>query len=370
MTAPSALPTREVPVGLTAEQALLLSTQQTYAAQQAALRQQLAVALASVWAATTATPDFSPVAAAKFVAQILPITTGAQRAMAALTVAAFNQRIQPSRPITVPMEQVTGQALRGTPPAEVYARPFKEIKWRLSQGKSLGQAVDAGLRRANSIAESDLQLAHTHTARRYLQQATTLPAGPGYLDRAREAHQRRLDDLLSRRGTPTATRRPTPEPPPRDRGTVVGYRRVLGSNPNHCAMCLIASTQRYHIESLMPMHPGCHCTVQEVWSTDDRSDKQVLDPSFLQEIHNAIIRDLGSDYVDAGGRGPASTTNTKGDLIAGYKNIIITNQHGELGPVLGIRGHDFTGPKNIPNLGHERINPLVGDDGVPNLDNL
>lgn len=369
MTAPSALPTREVPAGLSAEQAILLSSQQTYAAQQVALREQLAAALATIWAVTTATPDFSPGAAAKFVAQILPVSVGAQRAMSALTMAAMNSRIQPPTPVTVPPASVTGAALRGVDPNDYYARPFREIKWRLSQGKTLGEAVAAGQRRAASIVETDLQLAHTHTARAVLQQVAAAPPGPGYLDRARERHERRLDD--ARRNRELRRRAPAPPAQPRDRGTVVGYRRVLGNNPNHCAMCLIASTQRYHVGDLMPIHPGCHCTVQELWSSDGFTrDTQVLDPGFLQEIHNAVARDLGWDYVDAGGRGPASTTNTKGDPIAGYKNIIITNEHGELGPVLGIRGHNFQGPRDIPNLGHTRVNPLTGDDGIPNLDNL
>lgn len=228
------------------------AAQQVYAAQQEQLRAQLAAALLAVWAGIATAQNFNPAAAARFVSSILPLSLGAQRVMSAITVAQMNQLVAPPRPIYIAPALVTGAALRnnGTappaaprppaarPPADqpslserwrrrerpvdpqdYYQRPIREVKWRLAQGKSLGEALDAGRRRAESIVLTDLQLAHTHTAREYIRRAAQAPPGP--------------------------------------RGTIVGFRRVLSNRPNHCALCILASTQRYHREDLLPIHPGC-----------------------------------------------------------------------------------------------------------------
>lgn len=329
MTAPG-MPTREVPAGLTAEQAAVVASQAAYEAQQEQLRQQLVAALIAIWAGVAAASNFSPAAAAKFVASILPISIGAQRAMAAITTAQMNQLVRPPTPIIIAPDTVSGPALRGVDPEEYYERPFREIKWRLSQGKTLGEAVEAGRRRAESIVRTDLQLAHTHTARQYAQQ-----------QRARPREQRGPN------------------------GTIVGYRRVLSNRPNHCALCIIASTQRYHVNNLMPIHPNCGCTVGLVMSTDPRAGERVIDPSLLQQVHNVVEQDLGEKYVDAGGR----------QGMAHYRDIIIVNEHGELGPVLGVRGQHFERDPNRPGrLGHIRVNPLVDEqadaDAVQDLDEL
>lgn len=304
------------------EVAAALAAQQAYSAAQDALRAQLAAALLAIWSGMMAVPNFDPPAAARFVQQILPISLGAQRVMTQLVVAQYNAQVRPPTPIVIAPATTTGETLRKHAPADYYQRPFREIKWRLSQGRTIGEAMEAGRRRAESIALTDLQLARTHTTRAYIQE----------LDRRPPAQ----------RG---------------QRGTVVGYRRVLGSNPNHCALCVLATTQRYHRDDLMPIHPGCGCGIDFVYENDDRAGQHVLDPQLAQEVHNIVRRDLGESYVDAGGR--------LGD--AHYRDIIITNEHGELGPVLGVRNQKFTGPRDIPRMGHERVNPLPPDE-IQNLD--
>jgi len=212
------------------------------------------------------------------------------------------------------------------------------------------EALDAGRRRAESIAQTDLQLAHTHTARSYLDEA-----------RARTARRREAWKAL-----PPRERRNTPRPTTGSAGTVVGYRRVLSNRPNHCALCVLASTQRYHRENLMPIHPGCGCTVAPVFSTDDRSDQLVLDPSLAQEVDNIIRRDLGEDYLDRN-RSKSKGGRSGPDL---YKDIVVTNDHGELGPVLGVRGHHFERDPGRPgHLGHIRVNPKPeAEPDFPDLD--
>lgn len=321
------MPTREVPIGLTAEQAAIVASQAAYEAQQQALRQQLAAAVIALWAGVAQGGAFNPFEAAKWVERILPISLGAQRAMTAITVAQLNQMVSPPEPIIVSPATTTGAVIRnGAPPERYYERPFTEIRWQLSRGKTVEQAVAAGQRRAMSIAQTDVQLAHTYTARRFIQE----------------------------------TRRPDRRPGPR--GRIVGSRRVLSSNPNHCALCILASTQTYSVKTLMPIHPGCGCRVVPVYENDPGAYDHVNDPDLLENVHEAIRRDLGESYVDRGGR--------RGDAL--YRNIVIVRNHGELGPVLGVRDHDFTGPRDVPRLDHQRINPLPGntDEDVQNLDEL
>lgn len=322
MTSPG-LPTREIPAGVTAEQAAILAAQATYQAQQEQLRQQLAAAVIALWASATQFGDFSPGQAAEWVERILPISLGAQRAMTAITVAQLNQMHQPPAPIIV--LPVVGEALRGKDPVEVYERPFREIRWRLSQGKTVEQAVRAGQRRALSIATTDLQLAHTTTAQRYIQQSRRERPGP--------------------------------------HGKIVGYRRVLSNNPNHCALCVLASTLRYTRPDIkMAIHPGCGCSVMPIYGDFDPGT--TLDDERVVALHEIIRRDLGEKYVNADAR--------SGQAL--YRDIVITHQHGELGPVLGVRGQHFERDPNRPGrLGHNRVNPrpdTIGPEDVIDLDAL
>lgn len=149
----------------------------------------------------------------RFAAQVVPVVAGAQRQVASLMDAYLsallsNMRGTPVRPAgTIP--DLT--RLRGDiDPHEVYARPFHDVWSELAAGKDFSQALAAGERRAWQITTTDLQLAKTHTAQ-------------GLLGADRE---------------------------------VVGYRRVL-TGTQSCGLCVVASTQRYHKDRLMPIHPGC-----------------------------------------------------------------------------------------------------------------
>lgn len=324
-----------------------LATAAAFAAQQEMLRQQLAAAVAGIWLATTRSNDFSDASARRFVAQILPLSLGAQRTMAQLTQASFNNAARPVTPITIAPDLVSGEALRGVDPKVYYERPFKEIRYRLSQGKPLGEALDAGRRRAVSITQTDLQLAHTHTAAAYMDRVEGYAPRSYVAERSERVRQRRAEREARQRD-----QGPTLAPVETRNGPLRGYRRVLSSNPNHCALCVLASTRRYRRGNLMAIHPGCGCTVAPIFSVEDPGP--VLDGSTAQEIHNIIRRDLGDKYEDASGGRLADS----GVL---YRDIVVTNDHGELGPVLGVRGQHFTGPDGIQGLGHERVNPLPDD---------
>lgn len=222
--------------------------------------------------------------AAAFVEQVLPVVLGAQQQIGTLTDAYLASMVADmfggaAAPVGVQLDE----ALRGTPPAEVYARPFASVWTALGEGRDMGEALDTGTARLRSIADTDLQLARTHAARQAMR-----------------------------------------------RSRAKFFRRRLSGSKN-CALCVIASTQRYRVETLMPIHPGCHCKPEPL--PGDRDPGQIIDERLLEEAHDAIARDLGES--DRGGRTP------------NYREVIITHEHGEIGPLLAVRRHEFTGPKDV-----------------------
>lgn len=226
----------------------------------------------------------------RFIDAVLPVVLGGEQQLAAITdaylarLAAAVLGGQP-RPVGVPAAEVTGAALRGVDPDEVYRRPGVTVWTALAEGKSLAEAIKLGRQRALSIAKIDLQLAKTHTARRVFSR----------------------DDR------------------------VVGHRRVLTGREN-CGLCVVASTQRYHKAELQPIHGGCDCGVEPIYGREDPG--QVIDPDTLEQAHAAIEERFG--VSDRGGRDPID-----------YRDVLIVREHGELGPVLTVKGHRFTGPDDI-----------------------
>lgn len=223
--------------------------------------------------------------AAEFADRVLPIVLASQAQMGAVTDAYLAAMIADmfggaaaGEPEALPEE------LRGVPPEEVYRRPFVQTWTALAAGKSFAESLGEGRHRLLSITETDLQLARTHAAR----------------------------DAMRRSGAQF-------------------YRRRLGSGKN-CALCTIASTQRYRVADLMPIHPGCHCKPAPI--EGNRDPGQIIDRALLEEAHDAIA--AAGESVDRGGRAPD------------YRDLIITRQHGELGPLLAVRRQNFTGPKDIP----------------------
>lgn len=308
MTAPSASATQAAATaGLSAQSAAAL-------AQQFTLAEQFAVAMAKLWAdsfGTTAVPTQGQMAA--FLAKIKPLAIGAQQTMAALVVAQLRSQI-PGTDISVPPEAVSGaMALRGIDEDEMYARVIKTMLKALDRGRTAEQALNEGRARFDSIVRTNLQLAKTHASQAFLSRAVENP-----------------------------------------QNGIVGYRRTLSNNPNHCALCVLASTQRYRAEDLQPIHPGCGCGVKPIIGAEDPG--QVIDRALAERVHEIVGRDLGKKYVDPGGR--------LGD--AHYRDIVITNNHGEMGPVLGVRNHFHAGP-DVVNLGgdHRRINPKNPEPAQP-----
>jgi hypothetical protein len=223
-----------------------------------------------------------------FQRQALPVILAGERQISTLTASYLEQlykaEADSAHKVSLDLDAVTGEALRGVAPAEVYERPFKELRRALSDGASLDDAVSRGAHRLETITKTDLQLARTHTVREV------------------------ADDM------------------PRFEYTV---RELQGEYD--CALCMIASTQRYHKRDLAPIHPGCDCLVKTV--TAEYDPDQIIDDDFLSDVHDAVEAALGT--FDRGGR------------AVDYRKIIISREHGEIGPVLGFRGQRFTGPDDI-----------------------
>lgn len=229
----------------------------------------------------------------RFVAAVVPVIEGSQAQVAALTDAYLAQLEATvlgtaAPPLGVRPSTVTTEALRGVPASEVYRRPAVTTWTALANGEPLDRAVSAGLTRARDLAATGLQLAKTHTARRVL-----------------DGNRR-----------------------------VVGYRRVL-EGTRSCALCIVASTQRYTRGQLLPIHGGCDCGVLPVYG--DRDPGQVIDPNTLEGVHDRIAERFGAP--DRGAR--------KIDDVSRYRDVLVEHEHGELGPVLGVRGQAFTGPDDI-----------------------
>lgn len=231
--------------------------------------------------------DWSDDAVEAYLRSVLPVVGAGQKQISNLArafykaVAEYHGQPFSSRPMA--SDAVTTQALRGTAAEEVYSRGFLATRYALSRGKSLDAAVKIGSSRLYNIARTDLQLAKTNTG-------------------------------LFVRG---------------NNSNIVGYSRIL-SGAENCALCYIASTQRYTRGDLLPIHPGCDCGEMPIYGNSDPG--QVIDEANLEATHDAVESRFGRAARD--GR------------EIDYRQIMI-KQHGEIGPVLTVRGQRFTGPGDL-----------------------
>jgi len=230
-------------------------------------------------------PNYRDADIARFKSVAIPLVQGSQSQVASLT-AAYQMQVNRQRGDTVPMALIGADEIRsprGVDPDVLYQRPANSLYTALSRGSTMTAAVVAGFDRLQSIVSTDLQLVKTKQSQHSLE-------GGGF----------------------------------------TYFRRVLTGNEN-CALCSIASTQRYRVSRLMPIHPGCDCSVDRVEANWDPG--QVIDPELLERTHGHVAEIEG--IADRGGRNPD------------YRQLIITSENGELGPVIRWRGDKFTGPDDL-----------------------
>lgn len=247
-------------------------------------------------------PDYRDESIDKLVSAIVPRVQAGQIQTAQLTNAYL---VQYAKELGIAIESVAVDsnlvtATRGVDPKTVYQRPGTTVYMELASGKSVAQAVDSGEIRLLQLIGGDLQM-----AKRNQSKAT-----------------------LSKSGVET-------------------YRRVLTGREN-CALCTIASTQRYWVKDLLPIHPGCDCNVAPLPSGSEFP--QVIDDETLDNAHSAIAKQLG--ISDRSGRAPdyrkiGVTMNDDGTLEVDGSALIKVREHGEYGPVLTWKDQKFTGPNDL-----------------------
>lgn len=226
----------------------------------------------------------------RFVQRAVPLVVGTQRTLAALVGVYMATRAAAAvgstvAPVGIRTDRVVG--LRGVDPAQVYRRPFAELYTGLADGKTVTDSLAGAARRLEQVADLDLQQTHAHAAQAAMQAL-----------------------------------------PPRARPT--GWRRVL-VGPDSCALCVVASTQLYHVKKLNPIHPACDCRVEPFYG----KPKNVIEPELLERVHTAVQELTGK--ADRGARAPD------------YRQIMtsMVAEHGELGPMLVKPRDSFTGRGDI-----------------------
>lgn len=251
----------------------MTSPQPNFAAYEAAVAQ-VRAALAAYAAQLWFQIKFDDAAMERLIAAVVPSVVAGQMKVANLT-AAYIARATGTQPIPVAGAVTEG---RGVPPEVVYARPIIAARTAVARGKTASTAVEIGARRLESLVTTDLQMAKVRQADQSLQ-----AAGQQY------------------------------------------YRRVPKGTET-CAMCLIASTQRYNGGTLMDIHPGCDCSIDVVPQGMDLD--LVLDGDLLEATHQKVK--LATGLEDRGARAPD------------YRKLLITHEHGELGELLTWRHQKFT----------------------------
>ena len=244
---------------------------EAYDGQVHTIRQQITAFGQAYW---DSLPHYRASAVEDMIQAITPRVTAGQLRIADLTRAYLAQcaRELGWKVVLPPIDQDEIRGARGVDPRVVYRRPAVDVYTALAAGKPLPQAAAEGRLRLMQLIGGDMQLAKVHASRQ------------------------------SMRGYP-------------EEGQF--YRRVLTGREN-CALCVVASTQRYRRGDLMPIHPGCDCGVQPL--PPGLAVNQVIDEDLLEQVHQITADRLG--VSDRGGRTPD------------YRKLLAVSEHGEYGPTL------------------------------------
>lgn len=203
-----------------------------------------------------------------FIESLAPIVLGAQATVSATTDSYLAYLLEES----VTGESAVGMAVRnGTPVELVYRRPFRKVRNLVDDGMALPEALLVGADRLQSLVATDLQASQFRTAER----------------------------VMSQKKDP------------------VGWRRVL-NNPS-CALCTVASTQRYTRGDLAAIHENCDCGVAPI--------KGSVDPGRV--INKRLLDEFNGQFRDSGGR-----LLDRAELKRLQTVSMVVNEHSELGPML------------------------------------
>lgn len=209
------------------------------------LREKVATAVLGAW---DQLGSYGPEEESAWLALVLPVVLGAQRASVLLTNQ-FLARAVGRPPLAIPLDTVSGRAIRnGTPPREVYRRALVSVWADMKNGTMWEDAVAKGGERASVAAQTDVQLAMRSTLREV----------------------GRVDDRI------------------------VGFKRVPDSDA--CEFCRLIAGRRYLKSDLLPVHPRCGCGV-DVITQADRGD-------FAGKVENDLDLPPGVTVAEHGELGP------------------------------------------------------------------
>ena len=124
---------------------------------------------------------------------------------------------------------------------------------------------------------------------------------------------------------------------------IIGYRRVVMS-PRPCALCSMASTQRYTTGTMLPVHSNCSCEIAEIYGKRPETDAEkrqfkrdrVIDSDRLASTHKQI----------AAAEKEAGKKLSRHELSGVQVDV---KNHSELGPTLVTKGDNFMGINDIKN---------------------
>ena len=245
----------------------------------------------------------------RFLAATLPVVDAGQRRTVSLTDA-YLARVTGGRTVGLPAGELVGAGVRnGTPPAEVYRRPFVQLWSALGAGAQFMDAMSAAGVRAAQSAATDVSL----TMR----------------DAATEFEIATQADV-----------------------EIIGWERVL--DPDACAFCAAASTQRYEypnptrlvglqekfgVDDGWPMHANCQCSIAPVFKENDRAIRD-FNARTLANMKKANEGQPGNYWASKKFRVDGRTGEVTMPDVA-------VREHGELGATLTDASQNFTGPADI-----------------------
>ena len=163
----------------------------------------------------------------------------------------------------------------GVTPEKVWERPAEAYRYARSRGKSDAEAREAAEKKIERLARDEVNLARRDQAARTYQKAER----------------------------------------------VTGYRRVIHpelSESGVCGLCVAAATRVYGKADLLPIHPGCVCTVAPITATSDPG-------AWMNDL------DLRALYKAAGSTGQQDLSNVR------VREFV----DGEMGPMLTSYGKEI-----------------------------
>lgn len=263
-------------------------TQPGFVAMRSGLSARLIKLLVEMFRAFTSWTDAD---ARDFTDQAVPVADAARRTMAELTGAWIAQQATAHTGVVVPPAPVSDDVLArlNVSSTQVYQRPFVTVRTQLARGKDVQRAVTVATNRLETIAEGDMQRAHTQAAASVIQ---ALPA----------------------------------------EAAPAGWRRTLHGG-NHCPMCILASTHLYSVEDFNPSHARCKCSIELAYGGEPPPDEQ------RQALIADAVQALRGKVAQPGG----ISTGDHQALLTG-----MVRNHSELGLLLVRPGDHFTAAAELP----------------------